>query len=181
MKITDMKCTVLGQNPIVRIMTDEGISGFGQVEASKHYLRPHVNHYRGSHPRPGPDRCQPRHAQHPQAWRVQAVGQRRQRDRDGAVGHRRQGRRACRSTNCSAARCATGCASITAACAFPMTGYDPQDYAENMQQDEGRQRRLHHRQAGHRLPQPDEVRGARLLLRRDLPAARSMAPRAAAC
>lgn len=46
MKITDMKCTVLGQNPIVRIVTDEGISGFGQVEASKFYLRPHVNHYR---------------------------------------------------------------------------------------------------------------------------------------
>jgi L-alanine-DL-glutamate epimerase-like enolase superfamily enzyme len=46
MKITDMKCTVLGQNPIVRIITDEGISGFGQVEASKSYLRPHVHHYR---------------------------------------------------------------------------------------------------------------------------------------
>jgi L-alanine-DL-glutamate epimerase-like enolase superfamily enzyme len=46
MKITDLKCTVLGQNPIVRITTDEGISGIGQVEASKPYLRPHINFYK---------------------------------------------------------------------------------------------------------------------------------------
>lgn len=46
MKITDLKCTVLGQNPIVRITTDEGISGIGQVEASKSYLRPHINFYK---------------------------------------------------------------------------------------------------------------------------------------
>ena len=29
MKITDLKCTVLGQNPVVRITTDEGIYGLG--------------------------------------------------------------------------------------------------------------------------------------------------------
>lgn len=46
MKITDLKCTVLGQNPVVRIVTDEGISGFGEVEASKHYLRSHVLFYK---------------------------------------------------------------------------------------------------------------------------------------
>jgi L-alanine-DL-glutamate epimerase-like enolase superfamily enzyme len=46
MKITDLKCTVLGQNPIVRITTDEGISGIGQVEAYKPYLRPHINFYK---------------------------------------------------------------------------------------------------------------------------------------
>jgi len=46
MKITDLKCTVLGQNPVVRITTDEGISGLGEVETSKHYLKPHVLFYR---------------------------------------------------------------------------------------------------------------------------------------
>jgi L-alanine-DL-glutamate epimerase-like enolase superfamily enzyme len=46
MKITDLKCTVLGQNPVVRITTDEGITGLGQAEASKHYLKPHVLFYR---------------------------------------------------------------------------------------------------------------------------------------
>jgi L-alanine-DL-glutamate epimerase-like enolase superfamily enzyme len=46
MKITDLKCTVLGQNPIVRITTDEGISGLGQVEAFKPYLKPHILFYR---------------------------------------------------------------------------------------------------------------------------------------
>ena len=42
MKITDLKCAVIGQNPVVRIVTDEGISGYGEAEASKPYLKPHV-------------------------------------------------------------------------------------------------------------------------------------------
>ncbi len=46
MKITDLKCTVLGRNPVVRITTDEGISGLGEVEASKSYLKPHILFYR---------------------------------------------------------------------------------------------------------------------------------------
>jgi L-alanine-DL-glutamate epimerase-like enolase superfamily enzyme len=46
MKITDLKCTVLGQNPVVRITTDEGISGLGEVEQAKFYLKPHVLFYR---------------------------------------------------------------------------------------------------------------------------------------
>lgn len=46
MKITDVKCAVIGRNPIVRIVTDEGLSGYGEVEASKHYLKPHVLFYR---------------------------------------------------------------------------------------------------------------------------------------
>ncbi|HEX4212075.1 MAG TPA: mandelate racemase/muconate lactonizing enzyme family protein [Candidatus Dormibacteraeota bacterium] len=46
MKITDLKCAVLGQNPVVRIATDEGISGYGEIESSKHYLKPVVMLYR---------------------------------------------------------------------------------------------------------------------------------------
>ncbi len=46
MKITDLKCTVLGHNPVVRITTDAGISGLGEVEASKHYLKPHIMFYK---------------------------------------------------------------------------------------------------------------------------------------
>ena len=46
MKITDLKCALLGQHPIVRIVTDEGIDGFGQVEFYKPYLKPHVLFYR---------------------------------------------------------------------------------------------------------------------------------------
>jgi L-alanine-DL-glutamate epimerase-like enolase superfamily enzyme len=40
MKITDVKCTVLGNNPVVRIATDEGVSGYGEVESYKSYLAP---------------------------------------------------------------------------------------------------------------------------------------------
>ena len=33
MKITDLKCAVIGDNPVVRITTDEGIDGIGAAEA----------------------------------------------------------------------------------------------------------------------------------------------------
>jgi L-alanine-DL-glutamate epimerase-like enolase superfamily enzyme len=46
MKITDLKCTTLGDSPIVRITTDEGISGLGQVESYKPYLGPHIMFYK---------------------------------------------------------------------------------------------------------------------------------------
>jgi L-alanine-DL-glutamate epimerase-like enolase superfamily enzyme len=42
MKITDLKCTVMGQNPVVRITTNEGIDGLGEVENSKPYLKPQI-------------------------------------------------------------------------------------------------------------------------------------------
>jgi L-alanine-DL-glutamate epimerase-like enolase superfamily enzyme len=46
MRITDLKCAVIGDNPIVRIATDEGLSGFGAVESFKPYIKPHVMMYR---------------------------------------------------------------------------------------------------------------------------------------
>ncbi|MCC6178523.1 MAG: mandelate racemase/muconate lactonizing enzyme family protein [Chloroflexi bacterium] len=46
MKITDVRATTLGQNPIVRIVTDEGISGYGEVESSKPYVTPHIRFFR---------------------------------------------------------------------------------------------------------------------------------------
>ncbi|MBT3265800.1 mandelate racemase/muconate lactonizing enzyme family protein [Candidatus Poribacteria bacterium] len=46
MKITDLKCAVIGNNPVVRITTDEGVTGYGEVEASKAYLKPHVLFYK---------------------------------------------------------------------------------------------------------------------------------------
>jgi L-alanine-DL-glutamate epimerase-like enolase superfamily enzyme len=46
MKITDLKCAVIGNNPVVRIVTDQGIDGYGEVEAPKPYLKPQVLHYR---------------------------------------------------------------------------------------------------------------------------------------
>ena len=46
MKITDLKCTTIGNYPIVRITTDEGIDGFGQAESFKPYLKPFVLFYK---------------------------------------------------------------------------------------------------------------------------------------
>src|SRR5499427_5908960 len=45
MRITDLKCAVIGSNPVVRVVTDEGISGYAAVESYKPYLKPHVLFY----------------------------------------------------------------------------------------------------------------------------------------
>ena len=45
MKITDLKCAILGGHPTIRITTDEGIDGYGQAESSKPYLKPHMLFY----------------------------------------------------------------------------------------------------------------------------------------
>ncbi|MCC7367260.1 MAG: mandelate racemase/muconate lactonizing enzyme family protein [Chloroflexi bacterium] len=42
MKITDLRCVVLGENPVIRILTDEGIDGYGQIESTKPYIVPNV-------------------------------------------------------------------------------------------------------------------------------------------
>jgi L-alanine-DL-glutamate epimerase-like enolase superfamily enzyme len=44
-KITGLRCAVIGQHPTVRLTTDEGIDGFGQVEAYKPWLKPVVLHF----------------------------------------------------------------------------------------------------------------------------------------
>src|ERR1051326_3779458 len=45
-KITDLRCAIIGRNPVVRIVTDGGISGYGQAESSKAYLKPMVLFYK---------------------------------------------------------------------------------------------------------------------------------------
>jgi L-alanine-DL-glutamate epimerase-like enolase superfamily enzyme len=42
MKIIDIKCAIIGKSPVVRIVTDSGISGFSQAETWKTYLKPHI-------------------------------------------------------------------------------------------------------------------------------------------
>lgn len=46
MKITDLKCAIIGDQPVVRIKTDAGIDGYGQAEWPKPYLKPHVLFYK---------------------------------------------------------------------------------------------------------------------------------------
>lgn len=45
-KITDLRCAIIGRNPVVRIVTDQGISGYGQAESAKPYLKPMVMFYK---------------------------------------------------------------------------------------------------------------------------------------
>ncbi|MEZ4618337.1 MAG: hypothetical protein R2867_22870 [Caldilineaceae bacterium] len=46
MKITDLKCAIMGGSPIVRIKTDAGIDGYGQAEWYKPFLKHHVLFYK---------------------------------------------------------------------------------------------------------------------------------------
>jgi L-alanine-DL-glutamate epimerase-like enolase superfamily enzyme len=39
MKITAVRCAVLGRSPVIRIVTDEGVDGYGEIEATKTYLK----------------------------------------------------------------------------------------------------------------------------------------------
>src|SRR5579872_378996 len=45
-KITDLRCAIIGKNPVIRIVTDQGISGYGQAESAKAYLKPMVLFYK---------------------------------------------------------------------------------------------------------------------------------------
>jgi len=45
-RITDVRCAIIGRSPIVRITTDQGITGYGQAETSKTYLKPFVLFYK---------------------------------------------------------------------------------------------------------------------------------------
>ena len=46
LKITDLRCAIMGNSPVVRITTDQGIVGYGQAETSKPYLKPFVMFYK---------------------------------------------------------------------------------------------------------------------------------------
>ena len=45
-KITDFRCAIIGRSPVVRIVTDQGVSGYGQAESAKPYLKPMVLFYK---------------------------------------------------------------------------------------------------------------------------------------
>ena len=46
MKITDLKCAIIGNNPVIRITTDEEIEGIAAGESYKSYLKPMILFYK---------------------------------------------------------------------------------------------------------------------------------------
>ncbi len=45
-KITDLRCAIIGKSPVIRVVTDQGISGYGEAESYKPYLKPMVLFYK---------------------------------------------------------------------------------------------------------------------------------------
>ena len=48
MKITDVKVAVIGDHPVVRVITDEGIDGIGGVESPRNqtFFKPQIEYYK---------------------------------------------------------------------------------------------------------------------------------------
>ena len=45
-KITDLRCAIMGGSPVIRITTNQGVTGYGQAETRKPYLKPMVLFYK---------------------------------------------------------------------------------------------------------------------------------------
>ncbi len=46
MKITDIKCTTMGHNSIIRLLTDDGVDGYGEIERNSSYTKHQVLFYK---------------------------------------------------------------------------------------------------------------------------------------
>ncbi len=46
MKIIDLKCAEMGENLVVRVVTDKGIDGYGQTEINCKFLKPLIPYYK---------------------------------------------------------------------------------------------------------------------------------------
>ena len=164
MKITDLKCTILGQNPVVRITTDAGICGYGEAENPKSYLKPHVLFYKQYLVGEDPTDVE----------RVMSKIRR--------MGSFKPWGSAVSAIEMALWDIAGKAAGLpvykllggkvrdhvrvyNGGVRFPMTGSSPQDYAENVAKDEGCKRRFQLYQAGHQLSQRHAEPNARSLLR----------------
>ena len=46
MKITDIKSAIIGNNIVLRVVTDKGIDGYSQIERNKDYVRPLIPYFK---------------------------------------------------------------------------------------------------------------------------------------
>ena len=168
MKITDVKCAVIGKNPIVRIVTDEGISGYGEAEQYKPYLKPFVLHFRegliGMDPT-DVERCMMRIRQRggfkPWGAAVSIIEHALWDVAGKAAGvpvHKLLGGKVRDKVRV-----------YNGAIRVPFKAHNPEDFAEDAKRMKGLQGRLQLRQAGHRLPQRHEARIAQHVFRRARP------------
>ena len=165
-KITDLRCAIIGSNPTVRIVTDQGVSGYGQAESYKPYLKPMVLFYKdyliGEDPTDVARvmlKIRRMGAFKPWGAAVSAIeialwdiaGQVAGVPVYKLLGGKIRDR----------VRIYNG------AVRFPMTGHTPQDYAETMAKMKRCQRRFHPDQTSRRISRSgDDARGAQCLVRR---------------
>ena len=46
MKITDVKSAIIGDNIVIRVVTDKGIDGYSQIESYKDFVKPLIPHFK---------------------------------------------------------------------------------------------------------------------------------------
>ncbi len=95
-KITDLRCAIIGKNPVVRIVTDQGVSGYGQAESTKPYLKPMVLFYKDYLLGEDPTDVERVMLKIRRMGAFKPWGAGCERDRDSALGHRGAGSRSAR-------------------------------------------------------------------------------------
>ena len=163
MKIVDLKCAVIGDNPIVRIVTDEGIDGYAEVESYKPYLTWHVLHLKPGLIGEDPTnvervmrKIRQRGAFKPWGSAVSAIEMALWDIAGKAAGlpvYKLLG-----------GKVRDRVRTYNGAVRFPMNGLLPGRLRREHGADEGLPGEVQHHQDGDRLPQPHALGGARLLL-----------------
>ena len=167
-KITDLKCAIIGENPVIRIVTDEGIDGYGQIESTKPYAVPHVLFFKehsSAKTRRTSSGCMLKIRQRggfkPWGSAISAIEMALWDIAGKAAGvpvYKLLGGKVRDRVRI-----------YNGGCACRWSSYTPEEYAESTPQDDGAPRGLHHHQAADRVPQPDEAGHPGLLLRRSQP------------
>ena len=100
MKIIDLKCAEMGENLVLRVVTDKGIDGYGQTEINCKYLKPLVPYYKGLILGSDPTDVERTMLRIRNRGGFKPWGQAGQHHRDGTVAILRARMPVCRSTSC---------------------------------------------------------------------------------
>ena len=159
MKITDLKCAILGKNPIIRIVTDEGIDGYGEIEvqAVPHAARAVLRRRCSAKTRPTSSGSCSRSASAAASSRGAAPSA-PSRWRSGTSPARRP---ACPVYKLLGGKVRDRVRIYNGGLRFPMRAYTPEEYAESTRKMIGAPEGFTIVKQPHRVPQPDEARASR--------------------
>ncbi|SRR5712691_5079915 len=130
MRITNLKCAVIGDSPVVRIVTDEGYERLRRGRVLQALPQAARTVLQAIHPGRGSAACRAAHAQHPPPGVVQTLGSAVSAIEIALWDVARPPAYPCSAS--SVAGSGDRVRVYNSAVRFPMTGYSPKDYADDM-------------------------------------------------